>query len=249
MNNKLKAIAILPLAASLTFFGLQAVTSSIAATSAGSVATDATTGASAVTIDDCDWYIDGVEEVLTLANDSGMEYVGDDYTLAATNDGVKVYFSGTSTEDVRCSFYDDIRGVDVDVSWEALAAGFANTTAGDTSLDWVLGDTLEEGGPSSLVVAYVPVAGSCDAAFGDGGSVSINGLNSSPLTPATISSASTATFTPHAEVGTETWAKCTLNATYTATLPGNQRPANPGSNYTFAGPNLVTTITVNDPAS
>jgi hypothetical protein len=249
MNNKLKAIAILPLAASLTFFGLQAVTSSIAATSAGSVPTDATTGASALTIDDCDWYIDGVEDELTLANDSGMEYVGDDYELAATNNGVKVYFSGTATEDVRCSFYDDIRGVDVEVSWEALGAGFTNTTPGYTSLDWDLGDALEGAGVSSLDVAYLPVVGSCDAAFGAGGSVSIDGVEISPLTPATISSESTGTFAPSATVGDETWAKCTLNATYTATLPGNQRPANPGSNYTFAGPNLVTTITVNDSAA
>jgi hypothetical protein len=249
MNNKLKAIAILPLAASLTFFGLQAITASFAATSVESEETDATTGASALTIDDCDWYIDGVATELTLENDSGMEYVGDDYELSATNDGVKVYFSGTATEDVRCSFYDDIRGVDVDVSWEALDAGFSNLAAEDTSLDWVLGDALEEGGPSSLVVSYVPVDASCDAAFGAGGSVSIDGVNTSPLTPATISSESTGTFAPSATAGTETWAKCTLNATYTATLPGNQRPANPGFNYTFAGPNLVTTITVNDSAS
>jgi len=246
MNQKIKALAILPLAASLTFFGLQAITASFAATSVGSEETDATTGATALTIDDCDWYIDGVEDELTLVHDSLMEYVGDDYELAATNNGVKVYFSGTATEDVRCSFYDDIRGVDVDVSWEALGAGFTNTTPDDTSLDWALGDLLEEGGPSSLVVAYLPVEDSCDAAFGEGGSVSIDGVNTSPLTPATISSASTATFTPSATAGTETWAKCTLNATYTATLPGNQRPANPGSTYTFAGPNLVTTITVND---
>jgi hypothetical protein len=246
MNQKIKALAILPLAASLTFFGLQAITASFAATSVGSEETDASTGASALTIDDCDWYLDGVEDELTLVHDSLMEYVGNDYELAATNDGVKVYFSGTEIEDVRCSFYDDIRGVDVEVSWEALGAGFTNTTPGDTSLDWALGDSLEDGGVSSLDVAYLPVVGSCDAAFGEGGSVSIDGVEISPLTPASISSESTGTFAPSAAVGLETWAKCTLNATYTATLPGNKRPANPGSTYMFAGPNLVTTITVND---
>ena len=239
MNSKVKAFAILPIAASLTFFGLQAVTSSVAATE-GVGETSATTGASAATIEDCEWYLDGVATELSLTNESGMEYVGDDYTLTADVDDVSVYFSGTEAEDVRCSFYDDVRGADVEVSW--TGNGFSSTT--DDSLDWLLGDLLEVTGESSLDIAYEK--GTCDDAFTAGDSVSITSAAISPLTPATIDAAATATFTPSAAAGSATFAKCGLNASYSVVLPGGRTPASPGSSYTFTGPALSTTITVNE---
>ena len=239
MHNKVKAFAILPIAASLTFFGLQTVTSSLAAT-AGEGTTNATTGAEAATIEDCEWYLDGVATSLSLTNTSGMEYVGDDYTLTADIDDVSVYFSGTDVEDVRCSFYDDVRGADVQVTW--TGTGFTSTT--DDSLDWLLGATLETSGNSSLDIDYEP--GTCDALFDAGDSVSIDDMAVSPLTPATISAASTATFTPSAADPGATFAKCGLNATYSVVMPGGATPDSPGSPYSFTGPALVTTITVNE---
>jgi hypothetical protein len=245
MNNKLKAFAILPVAAALMFFGLQAVTASFAETT-GDGETPATTGATAATIEDCEWYLDGVATDLSLINDSGMEYVGDDYELTATNDAVKIFLSGTNVEDDRCSFYDDVRGAGVEVSWTG-PVGFANVDASDTSLDWQLGDALEVGpSVSSLDIAYTPVAGSCDVAFGDGDSVSITNAATSPLTPAQISDVSTATYNPAAAEGSATFAKCTLNASYSVKLPGGRTPLNPGSSYTFTGPTITTTITVNE---
>jgi hypothetical protein len=245
MNNKLKAFAILPVAAALMFFGLQAVTASFAETT-GVGETAATTGATAATIEDCEWYLAGVATELELINDTGMEYVGDDYELTATNDAVKVYLSGTDVEDDRCSFYDDVRGAGVEVSWTG-SAGFANVDTSDTSLDWQLGDDLEVGpAVSSLDIAYTPVVGSCDVAFGDGDSVSIDNVATSPLTPAQISDLSTQSFNPAAAVGSATFAKCTLNASYSVKLPGGRTPSNPGDSYTFAGPSITTTITVNE---
>lgn len=242
MHNKLKAIAILPLAASLTFFGLQAVSFSVAATT-GEGETAATTGATAQTIEDCEWYLDGVTDELSLTNTSGMEYVGDDYELSAEDAGVVVYFSGTEIEDERCSFYDDVRGAGVDVSWTGDA--FENVDAGDISLNWNLGDALETGAAaiSSLDITYE--ADECDAAFTSGGAVSISDPADSPLTPASISDIATGGFTPSALV-TPSFAKCTLNATYSVKLPGGRTPNAPGSSYTFQGPGLTTTITVNE---
>ena len=241
MHNKLKAIAILPLAASLTFFGLQAVSFSIAATT-GEGETPATTGATALTIEDCEWYLNGVADELSLTNTSGMEYVGDDYELSASDDVVNVYFSGTDTEDERCSFYDDVRGAGVEVSW--TGDSFINATPGDTSLDWNLGDALETGPAiSSLDITYE--ADVCDAAFTSGGAVSISDPADSPLTPASISDDATGGFTPSA-LATPSFAKCTLNATYSVKLPGGRTPSAPGSSYTFQGPGLTTTITVNE---
>ena len=241
MNNKIKAFAILPIAISLTFLGLQAVTSSIAATT-GEGETPATTGATAATIEDCEWYLNGVATELNLTNTTGMEYVGDDYELSASDSAVNIYFSGTEDQDERCSFYDDVRGAGVDVSWTGDA--FTNVDPTDASLDWNLGDALETGPAiSSLDVTYL--AGTCDAAFTSGGAVSISNPADSPLTPASISDLATAGFSPSAATGA-TWAKCTLDASYAVKLPGGRTPAAPGSSYTFTGPGLTTTSTVNE---
>ena len=240
MHNKVKAFAILPIAASLTFFGIQAVTFSVAATT-GVGETPATTGATAATIEDCEWYLNGVDTELNLINDTGMEYVGDDYELSASDTGVNVYFSGTETQDERCSFYDDVRGAGVEVSWTGDA--FSNADPTDTSLDWSLGDLLETSGVSSLDITYEEDA--CDVAFDSGSAVSITDPLDSPLTPASISDLATGSFTP-SNASTPTFAKCTLNAAYTVKLPGGRTPAAPGSSYTFEGPGLTTTITVNE---
>jgi hypothetical protein len=244
MNNKLKAFAILPIAASLVFFGVQTVTSSFAATT-GEGETPATTGASADTIEDCEWYLDGVDSVVTLENTTGMEYVGDDYTLTATADEVQVYFSGTSDIDNRCSFYDDVKGAAVEVDWTGTT--FTNVDTSDTSLDWSLGVTALESTPgtySSLDVTYTKQE--CDDAFAGGTAVSISSEAVSPLYPASISDTATATFSPSAAAPSATFAKCTLDAGYSVVLPGGRAPLNPGNPYSFTGPALLTTITVND---
>ena len=241
MNSKVKAFAILPIAASLTFFGLQVVTSSVAATSSGSESTPATTGATASTIEDCDWYLDGVATSLALTAEDELEYVGNDYTMSADDGAINFYFSGTETPSTRCSFYDDVNGAAVEVSW----TGDSFTAVSDASLDWSLGDALEDGPAiSSLNVAYTPTE-SCDAAFGDGDSVSISDPLDSPLTPASISNEATALFFPSSLV-TPTFASCTLEASYSVVMPGNRTPLDPGSSYSFVGPALTTTITVND---
>jgi hypothetical protein len=241
MNNRLKAFAILPIAASLTFFGLQAVTSSVAATSSGSEATPATTGATAATIEDCDWYLDGVATDLALTAEDELEYIGNDYTMSVADAGINFYFSGTETEDARCSFYDDVKGAAVEVSW----TGDSFTATTDASLDWALGTALETGpGVSSLDVAYTPTA-DCDSAFGDGDSVSISNPADSPLVPASISNEETALFFPSSLL-TPTFASCTLDATYSVVMPGGRAPLSPGASYSFVGPGLTTTITVND---
>lgn len=241
MNNKLKAIAILPLAASLTFFGLQAVTASFAATSAGSEPFNATTGADAETLEDCEWYLNGVETTLSLVAESELEYVGDNYTLAVEDTDINVYFSGTESEDDRCSFYDDVQGARVAVSWDGVSfvAG-----GGDTSLDWSLGDALETSGTSALAIAYA-TGSSCDVAFTSGLTAEITSDATTPQIPASIGNAATAGFDPTALTGS-TFAKCNLNASYSVVMPGGRAPDNPGSAYTFTGPTLTTTITVGE---
>jgi hypothetical protein len=241
MNNKLKAIAILPLAASLTFFGLQAVTASFAATSAGSDPTPATTGADADTLEDCEWYLNGVDPTISLVAESELEYVGDNYTLAVEDTDINVYFSGTSTPDERCSFYDDVQGARVAVSWDGVSfvAG-----GGDTSLDWDLGDALETTGNSALAIEYA-TGTTCDVAFTSGLTAEITSGATTPQIPASIGNAATAGFDPTA-LAAPTFAKCNLDASYSVVMPGGRTPANPGTGYTFTGPTLTTTITVGE---
>jgi hypothetical protein len=241
MNNKLKAIAILPLAASLTFFGLQAVTASFADTIAGSEGIPASTGADADTLEDCEWYLNGVDTTLSLEAESDLEYVGDNYTLAIEDTDINVYFSGTSTPDARCSFYDDVQGARVAVSWDGISfvAG-----GGDTSLDWDLGDALETEGTSALEIEYA-TGTICDAAFTSGLTAEITSGATTPQIPASIGNLATAGFDPTALTGA-TFAKCNLDASYSVVMPGGRTPANPGTGYTFTGPTLTTTITVGE---
>jgi hypothetical protein len=241
MNNKLKAIAILPLAASLTFFGLQAVTASFADTIAGSVGIPASTGAEADTLEDCEWYLNGVDDTISLIAVGSLEYVGDNYTLAVEDTDINVYFSGTSVADERCSFYDDVQGARVAVSWDGISfvAG-----GGDTSLDWDLGDDLETSGTSALEIEYA-TGTSCDAAFTSGLTAEITSGATTPQIPASIGNTATASFNPTAVTGA-TFAKCNLDASYSVVMPGNRTPANPGTGYTFTGPTLTTTITVGE---
>jgi hypothetical protein len=240
MNNKLKSFAILPVAGALMFFGLQAVTASFAATSAGSDPTSATTGAEAATIEDCDWYLTGVESSISLAHDGEMEYIGDDYTLEAENPNINVYFSGTETEDERCSFYDDVLGAHVAVTWNGIALV---ASGGDGSLNWNFGDSLESGGVSSLDITYT--ANTCDAAFDAGVAVSITDIAATPQVPASISNASTGGFDP-SDLISPSFAKCGLDASYSIVMPGGRTPDSPGSSYTFAGPEIDTTIIVGE---
>jgi hypothetical protein len=110
-----------------------------------------------------------------------------------------------------------------------------------------LGVTALESTPgtySSLDVTYTKQE--CDDAFAGGTAVSISSEAISPLIPASISNADTETFSPSAAPGSATFAKCTLDAGYSVVLPGNRAPANPGTAYSFTGPALLTTITVND---
>ncbi len=204
-----------------------------------SIATPATTGATAATIEDCDWYLNGVSDSLALVAEDALEYVGNDYTLSTEDAGINVYFSGNETEDVRCSFYDDVRGADVQVSW--TTASF--TADLDESLDWDLGDALEDAGVSSLDVTYTPTLGSCDAAFTAGASASITDPAASPIAPASITNESTGSFAP-SDLTSSTFAKCNLTANYSVVLPGGRTPSAPGSPYVFTGPELITTITV-----
>jgi hypothetical protein len=119
MRNKFTQIALGLSAVCLSVYGFSGISVGSAETGVGGTAsfgTDST--ASADTLAACAWYVSGVDAAVTLSNSSGMEYVGNDYELSGANSGdIGIFFSGDSTPDQRCSFYDDEKGVEVNVSW------------------------------------------------------------------------------------------------------------------------------------
>jgi hypothetical protein len=241
MVAKLRQLLIGLAAVAMAVFGFSGISTSIAATSVGGDAdTEATTSATAETLPACSWYVTGLAESIALTNGDDMEYVGNDYTLEATDEGITIFFSASDTADQRCSFYDDEKGVTVEVSW----AGESFTTGTlDTSMDFAVNDALETSGNVTVDIVY---AGECSDDWIAGGTTSI-GVDLSPLTPAEITNESVyGNYTPTLKGGAATFASCTLNASYTTKIPGGKTPLNPGTNYSFTGPTLTTTVTIND---
>lgn len=239
MVQRLKQILMGISAIALAVFGFSGVNSGIAATEVGGTdSVDASTTATSDTLAACSWYVTGLAEAISLVNGDDMEYVGNDYTLEATDEGIQIFFSASDTPDQRCSFYDDEKGITVEVAW--AGESFSTGTA-DNSMDFAVSDALESGGNVTVDITY---AGTCSDDWTAGATKSI-GVDISPLEPATISNAAVAAYTPTLKVA-PTFASCTLDASYETKVPGGKTPLNPGTTYSFNGPTLTTTITIND---
>ena len=251
MNKKLLNIATGFAATCLAVYGFSGISMGSAETGVGGTASFGTDAdAAADTLAACAWYVSGVDPTVSLTNESGMEYVGDDYELSGSNTTpISIFFSGSDSPDSRCSFYDDEKGVSVEVSWSGTA--FVKG-GGDASLDFEAGDGLEDAsnnvdGQSSFNITYDAVVGSCTGGWNSGATERITGIAVPPLTPASIADEDVATnFSPTLTGGSATFASCELNANYSTWLPGGKTPSNPGSSYNFTGPTLTTTVVIND---
>ena len=251
MNQKLRNLATGFAATCLAVYAFSGISMGSAATGVGGTDSFGTNAsASADTLAACAWYVSGVDPSVSLTNTSGMEYVGDDYELTGSNSSdISIFFSGSDSADTRCSFYDDEKGVAVNVSWTGTT--FAKG-GGDASLDFQAGDALENpannvDGQSSFNITYTAGAGSCTGGWTSGATERITGVATPPLTPASIADVDVATnFSPTLTGGSATFASCNLNASYATWLPGGKTPSNPGSSYSFTGPTLTTTVVINE---
>lgn len=225
-------------AALLAVLGFSGISSGTAATSVGGDGdVEATTSASADTLEACSWYVTGLASTIVLANEDDMEYVGNDYVLQAEDNEIQIFFSASDTPSERCSFYDDERGVSVEVSW--VGNSFTTGTA-DDSMDFTINDPLESGDPDGVTLDIAYTDDDCSADW-DAGATKRIGVDLLPLTPASITDVST--YTPTSKTS-PTFASCMLNATYSTTIPGSKTPQNPGSSYNFTGPILTTTVMI-----
>jgi len=248
MRNKFKHIALGFSAVCLSVYGFSGISIGSAATGVGGTASFGTdSSADADTLAACAWYVSGVDPSVTLSNTSGMEYVGNDYELSGQNSGdIGIFFSGSSSPDQRCSFYDDEKGVSVNVSWTGTSF---STGTGDASLDFAAGDALEDptsngDGVSSFNITYTK--GTCGSDWVAGATQKITSGATPPLTPASISDEDVlANYSPTLTSGAS-FASCNLAAAYSTWLPGGKTPTNPGSSYSFVGPTLTTQVVIND---
>ena len=237
-------------AIALSVFGLSSTSSVFAGTSVGEGILPVNTAATAdaETLAACAWYVSGIDTGVSLANSSGMEYIGDDYELTGENSTpISIFFSGSDTADTRCSFYDDEKGVSVEVSWSGTAF---TATGDDASLDFEAGDALEsvdsnDGDPSTFNITYTKVSDECNDDWTAGTSVKIEDGSTPPLIPASIADSSILNnYNPTNTTGA-TFASCQLDATYSTWIPGGITPNNPGGSYNFTGPILTTEVTIN----
>lgn len=245
MRNKVKQFGLGIGAVCLSMYGFSGISTGFAETTVVTAAQTSTSEATADTLPACSWYVSGVDDAIALTHPLDMEYVGDDYELRGENEGdISVYFSGGETPDTRCSFYDDEKGVDVQVTWSGTA--FTNSDPTDTSLNFQAGDELEnvlsnDGDPSTFNVTYDGETCNGDWVAGDAKKI---GIDISPIVPASIGDVAVATNYGPTTKPAGTFASCNLTATYSTWLPGNKTPSNPGSPYTFTGPTLTTTVVI-----
>lgn len=240
INKKLAALLAVPVSALLVIAGTQSSIGAFAATGIeGTAAQDATTSASADSILQCGWRINGVASTISLANtDPTLEYVGSEYSLSGSDDDIKVFLSGSGTESTRCSFYNDYKGAQVKVSWDGTA--FTSSTVAnpsDTSLSWNVTD-------KALGIAYADA--SCSPDWTTQSALTISGAFSagSEVVPAAILATSVDTsleYNPSAKTGS-TFPSCGFSASFSTAIPSNKTPSNPGSQYSFTGPELTTTL-------
>ena len=240
INKKLAAILSVPVSALLVIAGTQSSIGAFAATGIeGTASQDATTSASADSILQCGWRINGVASTISLANtDPTLEYVGSEYSLTGADSDINVFLSGSETESTRCSFYNDYKGAQVKVSWDGTA--FTSRTAADaadSSLSWNVTD-------KALGIAYADA--DCSVDWTTESELTINGAftTGSEVVPAAILATSVDTsleYDPAAKTGA-TFPSCGFSATFSTAIPSNKTPNSPGAQYSFSGPELTTTL-------
>jgi hypothetical protein len=240
INKKLAAILAVPVSALLVIAGTQSSLGAFAATGIeGRAAQDATTSASADSILQCGWRINGVASTISLANtDPTLEYVGSEYALTGSDSDINVFLSGSGTESTRCSFYNDYKGAQVKVSWDGTT--FTSATVSDptdSSLSWNVTD-------KALAIAYADA--DCSTDWTTEGALTIAGAFAlgSEVVPAAILATSVDTsleYDPSAKTGS-TFPNCGFSATFSTAIPSNKTPNNPGAQYSFTGPELTTTL-------
>jgi hypothetical protein len=190
-----------------------------------------TVTASADTMNQCGWYMDGVGETDFNLTGTG-QYIGNEYDLSDTDENIDVYLSGTIDEDQTCSTYGNARGAKLNVTWSGT--GFEGDLDG---LDFTLED-------SPLRIDY---SSTCDP-YWSTEPIELGGAFTLPLVAVSILGADVDSgYDPSGEDSFgPTFPNCTFSAAYSTAIPEGLTPGSYGESYTLTGPTVTTTLVLQD---
>lgn len=203
------------------------------------------TDSTVLTEEQCTWFMIGAPSTITMVpgfeedGETALEYTGDDLAISADlADDINVYSSGnlgtgTATTNSECSFYTPVTAPVI--TWSINDAEFDATYGGstaDTNLDFTLSSSL----PLTVDLdnkAADATSEKCDDSF----EVNDLSLFEDSLTAVGMTIPTVTDVT--SPVATDAGDRCETSVTVGTTIPAiTTQPAQPGVDYTWAGPTL-----------
>jgi hypothetical protein len=244
MNLRLKkalAIATMPLAGAGLVAGLMTAAPAYAfdkdnapASEEGSNAVSAATH----TVPWCGWTISGISGSLELKDTSltgdktVSKYVGEAINLEGTSGDISAYVSGTKgTPGDECSWYGNKKGLSMSIEPSGYAFSATASTPSGPKTDAGMGFNLTSTHPLAATASYT----SCGANFNKSVVQSIY-ADAEAVTPVSTKNKDSVTTSD----------ACSWNVQYETTIPAGGTPLYGNADYSFAGPTLVTTVSVTD---
>lgn len=196
-------------------------------------------GATADTIAQCNWYLDGVgdgdePDTLDLVADVGEKYMGTALELSNLDENINVYMQGTSGVNPECSLFADNNGAKLQVVWSG--DGFVSDGV-DDNLDWLLSE--------SALNIDLDYSNACSADWNLTTAVLNGSWTSSADSKFPMSLSSTDLLTYSTELGA--LPNCTTTAKYSTSIPAGRVPLLAGADYTFTGPVITMTLVLEVP--
>jgi hypothetical protein len=193
----------------------------------------ATVESTVTAMEECAWQVAGIPTTITLTAEPGEKYVGDplDVTSAAP-DTITVGLSGsvdtstaTSGTSTECTFYNDQKYPELDVSMSSTSVRATYPLAGVATNDPSLNFDVNGSNPFTVeTVACDDVDFVSPSAAIELADASATSLLS--MVPDSISN----------EYATGAAPRCSIGSSYSLTIPGiSGVPAAPGADYSFSG--------------
>lgn len=265
MNAKrMFGLALLPVSCSL--IAVSSVAGGIASAddSQNNNDTDSQTASASVATEEvCTWYIANMPANATMtavAPGSGNNAAGEDEYDGTTFDMAKVESSdmqvytsgnlglGSATANTECTFYAAKKGIKIThtLSGVAFNASYYNDgSSGPTTADTAMNFSLSSGLPFTVDGTKTTCFTAADTdEESDGWTQADSSLYATSSTGSTNEFLSLPYASTAAVNTTSSSDRCDTSITFKVTVPGDMTPTQAGKTYTWAGPNLVNTITL-----
>jgi len=231
--------------------GLALVAASIAAggalaEEADGVTREAPTSGAAVMKEQCTWYIEGVQDSVTMAAVEDAEYDGTELEMSEEPGALSVYFSGNEGLGIidahsACTWFGEENRDGIEVTMSVDGTSFLAEAAvggNDDGMDFSASTALP------FMVEFTNGGDLCRT----GGGASAWEVNplvvNEMLTSATVMTQTelNTTGVPSDDPGSND--ACTSATEWSVTIPANKQPSYPGESYTFTGPTVTTAVEI-----